>query len=274
MIDAVISFHMNPLTCGVSKFNHALAQRLGVPCLGATYEARECRRPLVSVKASEWDGWEVNTDHPRSWWKYIYDNFNSYELFFHDAPGVNGNSERVIKRAWRVFAADASIAVALRPIRPDVVTAFCPGTVNGNAERGAYRVLVFGMASKLNLPQFQTLKATLDQEHPGYTVSLSTAVHEGSPWDAGLNDGIDAMRAIFGDKLRVLGFLGDDALAKELQDCDAVAAYFTPALRANNTSAWAALAAGKKLYTNTDEYSPVLDVDAHSWERLEWLLRA
>jgi hypothetical protein len=82
------------------------------------------------------------------------------------------------------------------------------------------------------------------------------------------------MRGIFGDKLRVLGYLGDDALAKELREVDAVAAFFVPALRANNTSAWAALEAGKPLYTNTDEYSPSLDVHTHSWDKLLELLRA
>jgi hypothetical protein len=78
------------------------------------------------------------------------------------------------------------------------------------------------------------------------------------------------MRAIFGDKLRVLGFLGDDALAKELREVDAVAAYYVPALRANNTSAWAALEAGKHLFTNTDELSPPLV--APTWASLVSLI--
>ena len=56
--------------------------------------------------------------------------------------------------------------------------------------------------------------------------------------------------------MRVLGYLADDALAAELRACDCVALFYDPALRANNTTAWAALDAGKPLVTNTDEYSP------------------
>src|SRR6185312_5901521 len=152
-------------------------------------------------------------------------------------------------RPTRIFAANPEIAAAVRPIRPDVITAFCPSTVTGNPTRGKYRVLVFGMAHKLLLPKFEELKRVLDAEHPDYTVELSTAVHEGTPWDTALTESVEAMREIFGDKLRVLGYLGDDALAKELTEVDAVAAFYQPAFRANNTSAWAALDAGKPLYT-------------------------
>lgn len=266
---------MNPLTCGVAKFNFAVAKQLGVPCIEANYQAKSlCRRPLISIKIGEWTTWDPSMDRRKEWWEYVRDNFNSYELFFHDTPaGLGANPASVIRHAWRVFAADAAIAVLLRPTRPDVITAFCPGTIHGDASRGGYRVLVFGMASKLSLKHFEVLKVHLEDTHPDYTVCLSTAVHEGNPWDLALQEAVAGMRSIFGDRLRVLGFLGDDALAKELQECDAVAAYYEPALRANNTTAWAALAAGKKLYTNTDEYSPALDADAHSWPKLVDLIR-
>jgi len=254
MIDAVLSHHMNPLTCGVAKWNHALAAHLGVPCFSISAGARLARHPLVSIKPSELFGW-VGVSTP-------------YDLFLH---GYTGGP--LVTQATRVYVGNRELAAQLRPIRPDVIEAFCPATVSGDPTRGAYRVLVFGMAHKLALPHFVQLKAQLDAHHHDYTIELSTAVHEGSPWETALEEAVDAMRAIFGDKLRVLGFLGDDALAKELQDCDAVAAYFTPALRANNTSAWAALAAGKTLYTNTDADSPALDVSAYSWPKLLDLIR-
>jgi hypothetical protein len=56
--------------------------------------------------------------------------------------------------------------------------------------------------------------------------------------------------------LRVLGYLGDDALAKELRDVDAVALFYDPALRANNTTYWAAVDAKKTIFTNRDDQSP------------------
>ena len=242
MIDAVLSYHLNPYTCGVAKFNQQLAQRLGVPCL--PLDAR-CSSALVSMKVGE-----IN---PAATMPLV----RPYDLLLHDRILPRGH--HLIKSARRVWYADEL---------------GCPSTIQGKPTRGSYRVLTFGMAHKLVLSHFERLKVQLDAEHPDYTISLSTAVHEGSPWDQAFQESIDAMRTLFGDHLRVLGFLADDALAKELQECNAVAAYFTPALRANNTSAWAALEAGKHLYTNTDEHSPPLDVTAHSWEKLVVILRA
>lgn len=230
MIDAVLSYHMDGQKCGVAKFNHELARRLGVPCLPI---GSKCAHPLVSIKASEMNGhWAAAVpEHP------------PWVLLLHDRPAD------VPKWSYGpIFYADEL---------------GCPSTLNGNPTRGKYRVLVFGMAHKLVLPHFERLKQQLDVEHPNYTVELSTAVHEGSPWDGALEESANAMRNIFGDKLRVLGFLADDALAKELQDVDAVALFYEPALRANNTTAWAAMAAGKTLYTNRDEHSPTV---APTWE--------
>ena len=239
MIDAVLSYHLNPLTCGVAKFNQQLAQRLGVPCLpmGTVTD-----HPLGSIKPSEVKG-SLNT-------------WGTYSVLLHDRTLPDDHP--VLRYARRVFYAD---------------DLGLPSTVQGNPIRGAYRVVTFGMAHKLVLPHFERLKEQLDREHPDYTLSLSCAVHEGSPWEGALQESADSLRAIFGDKLRVLGFLMDDALAKELQDCDAVAAFFTPALRGNNTSYWAAVEAGKPVYTNRDELSPPDGAPAPTWERLVEILR-
>jgi hypothetical protein len=261
MIDAVLSYHMNPQTCGVAKFNHLLAAKLGVPCLPFR-EFWNCAHPLISVKLSELGaaafdkhGFEDDAERP-------------YDLFLHDYMDWY---RPFIVRANKVYVGNEAIAEAVHCLHADVVTGFCPSTVTGNPTRGQYRVLVFGMAHKLLLPHFENLKRILDAVHKGdYTIELSTAVHEGNPWDAALTESVTNMRAIFGERLRVLGFLGDDALAKELNEVDAVAAYYVPALRANNTSAWAAIEAGKVLFTNCDELSPPLV--APTWESLVSLI--
>lgn len=231
MIDAVLSYHMNAATCGVAKFNQALAKRLGVP--RDHLSAIQYRHPLWSVKASE-----VGDDWPKM-------STGRFDVFWHDH-----GDPLVTRLARRVFYAEEI---------------GCPSTVEGDPTRGNYRVFVFGMSHKLLLPHFQQLKRDLDRDHPDYTIELSTAVHEGHPWDQALADSAEAMRAIFGDRLRVLGFLADDALARTLTEVDAVAAFYVPALRANNTTAWAALEAGKVLYTNRDDVSPT---EAPTWERL------
>lgn len=254
-VDAVLSYHMNPYTCGVAKFNHALAKRLGVSF--SSLRTVTHHHPLVSIKPEELS-------------REAYIDVTllpvPYDLFLHGVPGAS--LVPTVTRADRVYAANVVIAEAIRSQRPDVITAWCPSTIDGDPTRAVYRVLTFGMAHKLALQHFRKLKVDLDRDHPQYTIEFSTAVHEGSPWDEALTRSVEAMRGIFGDHLRVLGYLADDALAKELNDCDAVAVFFEPAFRANNTTAWAVLAAGKTLYTNIDAQSPEPSPARYSWDAL------
>lgn len=249
MIDAVLSYHMNPATCGVAKFNHRLARELGVP-MAPLSQLPAFHYPLVSLKSAEgysiWPGNGISIHQ-------------AFDFFAHDRPQLSATALDAgwVRRARRIYAANAEIAAAIRSVRPDVIDAWCPSLIEGNASRAALNVLTFGMAHKLQLANYRTLKQRLDETGDTYTVSLSTAVHEGSPWDAVARVG-DELRAIFGDTLRQLGFLADDALARELTECSLVALFFDPALRANNTSFWSALEAGKPIVTNLDAHSPVL----------------
>lgn len=247
MIEAVLSYHMNPLACGTAKWNQRLARELRVPCyrLGSR-EAARCTDVLVSIKPDEMPG-DVAFVLPHQ----------VFDLILHAVPHARTVYVASLRLARTIYAANHDIAAAIRPYRTDAQLLACPPSIAGDPSRGAYRVLVFGMAHKRVLPEFVTLKAQLDRDHPDYTVSVSVGVHEGSPWEQTLLDTEQDLRAIFGDKLRMLGFLLDDALAKELQECDAVACFYQPAFRSNNTTAWAALAAGKTLYTNRDADSPV-----------------
>lgn len=262
MIDSVLSIYHNPMTCGVSNFDAQLAKRLGVPL--RQWGARPCAEPLISVKSEHF---QTHGDGDDGIYNVVAF-YERYHLFLHDEPHWLCSHDQ-IRRAVSVFCANPTIARHIRDIRPDAVTTWCPSLLQGNADRGGYRVLTFGFSHKREAAYFGALRAQLDQEHgDDYTVSLSVSVHGHDGWPAALSKSEREMREIFGDKLRVLGFLADDALARELEECDAVAAYFDPALRANNTSAWAALAAGKKLYTNTDADSPPLDASLHTWEAL------
>lgn len=260
-VDSVLSWHVNPATCGVAKWSQALAARLGVP-FGSLTNAGRYHHPLLSLKGSE-----LTADR-------ILHLSESYDLFLHDVE-VHW---RVIVKATRVYAANPVIARSVRAVRPDVIEAWCPSTIQGNPSRGTINVLTFGMAGRLQLQHFRKLKQRLDAQPLDYTVSLSTAVHEGSPWDAVVLAG-DELRAVFGDRLRCLGFLADDAIAKELKNCSVVALFFDPALRANNTTFWAAVDALKMVITNLDADSPdvrdcsVANIDATSWPFI-WSTRA
>jgi len=192
-------------------------------------------------------------------------------VFAHDATGL---VLTFAERALHVYAANRVIAADLvAALGRDIVPAWCPSLIQGDASRRRFTVLTFGMAHKLQLAHYEKLKADLDLEWgDDYTVRVSTAVHEGSPWDATADVG-HQLRAIFGDKLRVLGYLADDALVGEMQQADAVALFFDPALRENNTTYWAARQHCRHVITNRDEHSPVEGID-YSWDRLTEVLRA
>lgn len=223
MVDAVLSYHMNPLTCGVAKFSQQLAARLGVPFDSVAHGA-DYTHPLLSLKWSEMRLGRT-FDLPRT-----------YDVLWHDAGDPHMTS--LATHAW--FATDTG----------------CPATVRGDATRGTLNVLTYGMAHKCHVPGFERLKAALDRTGRDYTLSVSTAIHDGYSWATIFAENQILMRRMFGDHLRVLGFLADDALAKELREVQAVALFFDPAARANNTSLWAALEAGTPVITNLDHDSP------------------
>jgi hypothetical protein len=250
MIDAVLSPH-SPLTCGTAKWSQQLAKRLGVP-FGRFRDLDRYYHPLISTRLSEVIECEPDT---------------AYDLFVHDFLD-DWRSLILIRRATAVYAANRELAARLRSIRPDVITAWCPSSLDGNRQRSGYRVLTFGMAHKIARSHYERLKAQLEAEHPDYIICWTCAVHEGRPWEQEFSRAEATLRGIFGDRLRVLGSLADDGLAKELHDCDAVALFFEHGVRENNTTAWAAVEAGKPLYTNRDEHSPDLDVTKYSWDAL------
>jgi hypothetical protein len=261
MIDAVLTHPHHPDLCGVAKFSAQLASWLGVPChrnLSAI-----AKHPLYSVKGSEGD----ISCPPR-----MRAN-GTFDVFAHDATGF---VLTLAERAHRVFAANGVIATDLAEAlgRTDIVSAWCPSLIQGNATHARFNVLTFGMAHKLQVQRYVDLKAALDADwDDDYTVRVSTAVHEGSPWDATAQVA-DQLRAIFGNRLRVLGYLADDALAREMRDCDAIALYFEQGVRENNTTWHAAVQSGKRIYTNTDDRSPSLDAARQmTWARLVEVLR-
>ena len=249
MIDAILSFHRNGHTCGVAKWAARLAHELGVPWL--SLDRHQVSHPLVAI---------MDCEDPQLWPDMIAAYYGTYDLFLHDVPDCDRPRGRwtaglSMTDARRVYAANDEIAARLRARRPDIIPAWCPSTIAGNPTRGAINVLTFGMAHKIQTDRYVTLKRLLDATGQDYTVSVSTAVHEGTPWDLTATVP-DKLRAIFGERLRSLGYLADDALAKELRDCTAVALFYDPALRANNTTAWAVVDAGQPLITNLDHFSP------------------
>lgn len=224
MIDVVLSFHKKPEACGVTKFNVQLAKRLGIEH-GSLTDWSGRGRPLLSLKASELladCSWELDR-YPAS-----------FDVLWHDEglPGITAKADRVF------YATDLG----------------CPSSLTGDPSRPGLTVLCFGFAHKYQAAPFERLKHLLNAMP--YTICLSSAVHEGHPWDETTSAHEQLMRGVFGDHLRYLGFLADDALAKEIRDAHLIALFYNPGVRANNTTLWAALDAGTPVITNLDADSP------------------
>ncbi len=236
MIDSVSSYHADGLACGVTKFSQQLAKRLGVPFGGFHVTTGY---PLLCWKPSE------VSDQPIAW----YAEQGPFDLFLHGPT-----DSTVLTRAGRVFAASGEIADAIRPIRPDVISAWCPSLVEAEI-RQPITVLSMGMAHKLRTDLYATLKDELDATGEPYVVYVSAALHDGTTFsDASAR--FDALRRLFGSSFVFLGTLSDDALAERFRTCTYVAAFFEKGLRENNTSVMAALEAGATVLTNWDGGTP------------------
>jgi hypothetical protein len=266
MNDAVLTYHTNPYTCGVAKFNHALATRLGVPC--QSVHARQAVYPIYSLKIAETmmaPRWAPPLPAP-------------YDLILHDVPDPNRNTRELewIRDATRAFGVNPDVVRGMQQVRPDVDLLWCPSLIGVPPRRANRTILTFGMAHKFVAQQgttvaastaggvtptltqpFHRLKTLLNAECVPYTILVSMGVHEGSPWDDALDQSTEAMVTLFGaERVEVLGFLSDAALHHEILRATACAAFYDPALRANNTTAWAVLERNCPLITNLDVWSP------------------
>ena len=247
MNDAVWSYHLDAMTCGVARFNQQLAERLGVPCeaIGSVDRAY----PLISVKPSE-----IPLNAGALWMHDLTD----YDLFLHDFDDEDERARAWAQTARTIYAANELIAldVERRTLRKATV-AWCPSLVRGNRSRGAFRVVLFGMGHKRQGGQLRRLQRLLDAAHLDYTVEVSTGIHEGTPWDAAWRETETVLRGIFGHRLRLLGYLADDALVQVLNGANLAALFYEDGVRANNTTLWAAMEAGVPVITNLDAASPL-----------------
>ena len=239
--DVVLAYHVNPFGCGVARFGQQLAQRLGVPF--RVYGSK-AERPLINVKFAELGPFVPDP-------AFYY---STYDLFLHDTPS-SPQQAAWIRMADTVYAGDPTIADFVAPLRKGVIPLWCPPTIQGNSDRSGGRILMFGMSHKAQRGYYERLKSLLDALQCGYTVSLSAWVHEGRVWDDEFQRMQMAAKDIFGDHLRMLGHLSDDALVREMDQSDYCALFFDPAARANNTTLWAALERCTVI-TNLDSESP------------------
>lgn len=249
---SVVGYHMNPMTCGVAKFNAELATRLGVPCLGLKQKTITAS-PLFSLKASEMDpdaAWCV-----QAMCAALDDRGASYGFFWHDAG--NGLS----RKAAVVFYADPSLG------SPGL---WCPSLIA--PRKKPVRLFSFGMAHKLQTDKYRRVRELLDAAGLPFHLRVSVGIHEGTSLSDATQH-FDALKEIMGaENVTILGILSDDAVSEELHAADYVLAFFDRGVRANNTTVHAAHLHGRRVISNFDDSSPrplcahLVNIDSlYSW---------
>jgi hypothetical protein len=243
VIDSILTYHTDAISCGVCKFNNKLAEKLHVSCLPIlSRQAQDCIHPLLSLKFK--DG--INGVLGR--WSS-----DAYDMFLHDWEDIQ-IGHTLLGGARRVFAASAEVAEQLCGMRPDVIPAWCPSLVEAHP-REPITVLSFGMAHKIRTDLYATLKDKLDATGEPYVVYVSAALHEGTTF-ADAAGAFEALRRLFGPRFVFLGTLSDEAMVDRLRTCTYVAAFFESGLRENNTSVMAAIDHGATVITNWDAQTP------------------
>jgi hypothetical protein len=253
--DGVLGYHLNPLTCGVARFNQILAQQMGVPMLGL-FDPRSSAlsRPLISIKLAELaarDREALATALDRRTWGH------GFRLFLH-AWSDTALERRLVGEAEAVYCGNSELAARLSPLRGDLISLWCPGTLMSarRFQDTELSVFSFGMAHKVRADLYRKLHALLEATGRTYSVLLSTALHEGTAFDESFAIVFDDLRQIFGEHIYFLGYLSDTAVYNQLLSATFFAAFFDQGVRANNTTVNAAMECGSVVITNLDAHSP------------------
>lgn len=251
MPDAVVTHHTDGFRSGVARFNELLAEKLGVPLAGlGALDDGGLRRPLLSFKVGELDA--ATASGVERWLAGA----GEYEVFLHDYRDSPLERE-LVARAARVLCGNAEIAAAVADGNGNVETLWTPGLLLDDRvyHESELSVFSFGMAHKLQLEMFRTLRALLDATGKSYALYVSAANHE----TASLRDSelvFRELHELFPAELYFLGNLSDVAVYNELREATYYAAFFPAGVRANNTSVASAMERGAVVLTNLDEHSP------------------
>ena len=249
---SVVSFHTNPYTCGVARFNQALAKSLQVPIESVLqFEADQETISLLSLKFDEIpvvmsEQLLKNLDHQSA----------AFDLFLH---GINHTDieSNYIAKARRVIVASREYADLIQSQRSDVIALFAPGAgVSGLRSTFDITLLTFGMAHKIRSDGYRKLGAMLKTDSRTFQLEISTALHDGTSFSEDFFSVGSEIGEVFEGNVSFLGFLSDDEVSRRMTEADALVAFFPSGVRENNTTVLSAMAHGCAVITNLDEYSP------------------
>jgi len=249
----LVSYHTNPYTCGVARFNQALATALNIPvCAVTKLVADKSDIFLLSLKFEEMSG-EIT----ENLFTHLIETGANFDLFLH---GVTHSEleKKFIASAGRVIVATQEYADLIRAQREDVVAYFAPGAGDEGATKNAeITLLTFGMAHKIRSEGYRKLGQLLSADSRTVQLEISTALHDGTSFSEDFFSVGSEISQVFDGNVSFLGFLADDEVSRRLHAADALVAFFPHGVRENNTTVLSAMAHGCAVITNFDSYSPV-----------------
>ena len=250
---AIVSYHTNPYTCGVARFNHSLATTTGVPLvtLESYLGSSGSSEVLLSIKLEEIDAPTLLLLAQK-----LKSGVSPYLLFLHATDGSDLEVE-LCTAAVRVFAASAEIANKIRAVRGDVIAVFAPGApILPRQTPVDCTLLTFGMAHKIRSDGYRHLAKLMVGDRRTFRLEISTALHEGGTFDESFFGVGEEISVAFAGNVRFLGFLADAEVSDRLFEVDALVAFFPRGARENNTTVLSAMTHGCAVITNLDAESP------------------
>lgn len=257
---AIVTFHTNPYTCGVARFNVSLAQSLGIPLVKLeNFLEKPVSGALLSIKCEEIG--DVNT---QALSELLDTSIEKFDVYLHSLDG-SASEEKIIKNAGRLFAATQEMADKVGVVRSDVLGAFAPGaTPSPIAKEVDCTLLTFGMAHKIRVAGYRKLGELLQKENRSFRLEISTALHEGTTFSEDFFTVGREIREVFNGNVSFLGFLADEEVSHRMRASNALVAFFPLGARENNTTVLSAMSHGCAVITNLDKNSPSWMVHGHS----------
>ena len=249
----IVSYHTNPYTCGVARFNHSLAQVMELPLVTLDeYLGQRTGSPvLLSIKLEEIDAATLERIRTQ-----LTVGLGTFALLLHGTDGSVLEAQ-LCSAAAKVFAASAEIAEKIQPTRADVIAVFAPGApVLPRQSPVDCTLLTFGMAHKIRSSGYQKLASLLEGDTRSFRLEISTALHEGGTFDENFFVVGEEISQSFAGNVRFLGFLTDAEVSERLRSVDALVAFFPRGARENNTTVLSAMTHGCPVITNLDSASP------------------
>ena len=257
---AIVTFHTNPYTCGVARFNVSLAQSLAVPLVTLEHFLDSpVSGALLSIKCEE-----IGETNSQGLSEFLDSSSERFDVYLHGLDGPIAE-QKIIEKAGRLFTATKEMADEVGVKRGDVVNTFAPGaSPSPIAQKVDCTLLTFGMAHKIRVAGYRKLGELLQEEKRTFRLEISTALHEGTTFSEDFFTVGKEIREVFNGNVSFLGFLADEEVSHRMRGADALVAFFPLGVRENNTTVLSAMGHGCAVITNVDKYSPSWMVHGHS----------